>query len=343
VAPVRAEARRLSIYGPGLGTLWRLLESYGIDPREVISEADYSPGGDRRASARVPYAKYDALRAAVAERIGDAQIGLRSAQHLHPSHLGALGYAWMASSSLLDALRRQERYGRMFNEHERLSVEERGELVVVTIATTQESTRRDEVADGNLAGLAALCRFIVGQDFNPDRITLRRSPSDVPGPWYAFFRCPVEFGADADRFVLSRAKATRPLSGSDPRIAALHEEVVLRDLAALDRGDVLNRARVEITEQLPSGRATEASVARALHMSTRTLHRRLRERGETFRSLLSDVRQSLAASYLEDPSLSVTEIGFLLGFSDTSSFARTFRHWFGRSPTEQRRLRSGRR
>lgn len=331
----------MSIYGPGLGTLWRLLASYGLDPRRVIREEDYSPGSDSPAGARVPYPKFDRLRAEAAELIGDPLVGLRSAQHLHPSHMGALGYAWMASASLLDGFRRQERYGRMFNEQETAAVREDDDRVIVTVEARQEVLRPHEVADANLAGLTALCRLNAGADFNPDRITMKRPQPAEPGPWYAFFRCPVEFGSDGDRLIISRAKATRPLSGSDPRIAALHEEIVVRDLAALDRDDILTRARVEIIDQLPSGRATEASVARALHMSTRTLNRRLRERGETFRSLLAGVRRQLAAAYLQDPSLSVTEIGFLLGFADSSSFARAYRQWFGCSPTAGRRLRPG--
>jgi AraC-like DNA-binding protein len=143
----------------------------------------------------------------------------------------------------------------------------------------------------------------------------------------------VEFRADANRLVLSMAKASKPLSGSNPQLAALNEQVIERYLAGLDRGDILNRARVEIADRLPSGGLTEDSVAAALNMTKRTLHRKLRQHGESFRSLLEGVRTSLVMGYLADAELTLTEIAFLLGFSDASSFSRAFRRWFGTTPS----------
>lgn len=140
-----------------------------------------------------------------------------------------------------------------------------------------------------IAGLTALCRLNYGQQLNPDRVTLIRRAPDDPSAWFAFFRYPVDFGSDANRLVLSMAKASKPLSGSDPQLAALHERVIERYLATLDRGDTLSRALVEIVDQLPSGDLTEDSVAGALNMTKRTLHRRLQEHGESFRSLLTGV------------------------------------------------------
>ena len=326
----------MTIFGPSLGTLWRTIESYGIDPRVLIDESDYTPGREGRAHFRLSFEDYDRLRSEAGDLIDDPAIGLVSARHIHPSHLGALGYAWLASSSLLTALRRIQRYGRMFNDMESWRMEEGEDEVKMTLKLSAPIRRPHEVADAYLAGLIALCRLNYGQQLNPDQVTLMRPIPGDPGPWFSFFRCPVDFGSDANRLVLSRTKATKPLSGSDPQLAALHEEVIERYLASLDRGDILNRARVEIIDQLPSGDLTEDSVAEALHMTKRTLHRKLQEHGETFRSLLAGVRKSLVTGYLGDPDLTLTEIAFLLGYSDASSFSRAFRRWFGTSPSAAR-------
>jgi AraC-like DNA-binding protein len=89
-------------------------------------------------------------------------------------------------------------------------------------------------------------------------------------------------------------------------------------------------------DQLPSGRVTEGDMAGLLNMSTRTMHRKLRENKETFRSILAQVRRDLARRYVGDRDFSITEVAFLLGYNDTSAFSRAFRSWFGRSPTEAR-------
>jgi len=330
----------MTIFGPTLGTLWRTIESYGLDPRLVISESDYTPGHEGRAHFRMSFEAYDRLRANAAELIGDPAVGLRSSDHIHPSHFGALGYSWMASSSLVSGFRRLQRYGRMFDDSETWRLDHGPEEVVMTFEASVPIRRPGEVADSFIAGLTALCRLNYGKDFNPDRVTLTRAAPGDPGPWFSFFRCPVAFESDANRLVISEEKATKPLSGSDPQLAALHDEVIERYLAGLDRGDILARARVEITDQLSSGEVTEDSVARALHTTKRTLHRKLRERGESFRSLLRAVRTGLVMGYLEDPGLTLTEIAFLLGYSDSSAFSRAFKGWFGSSPSAVRgRLR----
>ena len=105
-----------------------------------------------------------------------------------------------------------------------------------------------------------------------------------------------------------------------------------------DRTNILNRTRLQIMEELPTGTVTEDGTARALHMSKRTLHRKLRENDETFRSLLTQVRTGLAERYIGNDSYTVTEIAFLLGYTDTSAFSRAFRTWFDRSPTQAREL-----
>ena len=70
--------------------------------------------------------------------------------------------------------------------------------------------------------------------------------------------------------------------------------------------------------------------------TSRTLHRRLAEHGTSFRQLLDSVRLDLARAYLGETELPVTEIGFLIGFADLSSFSRAFKRWTGPSPAEFR-------
>ena len=90
-------------------------------------------------------------------------------------------------------------------------------------------------------------------------------------------------------------------------------------------------------EELPSGTPAEETIARAVAMSSRSLQRRLSEEGSGYKELLAEVRRELAREYVEERDASMTDIGFLLGFSDVSSFSRAFKRWFGRSPAAARR------
>jgi AraC-like DNA-binding protein len=326
----------MTIYGPGIGTIWRTIEAYGHDPRRVIGESEYRPGRGGAGNVWLPYETLAAIRSRAIELIADPAVGLRSADALHPSHMGPLGYAWLASSTLLEGFRRLQRYGRMFNEHERLLVDEAPEQITLTIELPAQTRHIDEVRDSIMAGLVALCRMNYGRDLNPDLVRLRRQPPDEPGPWFGFFCCPVEFSRDSDQMVLSTRKARQLLSGADPQLVAMHDEAIERYLGHLDRSNIVARAKTAIFDCLPSGKVSEANVASALSMATRTLHRKLRGKGVSFRQMVVEVRKELARRYLQDESLSLTEIAFMLGYSDASAFSRACRKWFGRPPSAMR-------
>ena len=106
----------MTIFAPLTGMLWRTLEAYGIDPRRVIKEEIYQPDGAFRMGARIPYSAYDQILEKAVGLINDPTVGLKSAEYLHPSHLGALGHAWLASSTLKTAIARAQRFSKMFDE-----------------------------------------------------------------------------------------------------------------------------------------------------------------------------------------------------------------------------------
>ena len=326
----------MSVYAPMMGTLWRMLESAGLDPKLAIDEKLYHPGRKTLLSDRIRFVDYDGAMARTAALIKDPTLGLRCAQFLHPSHLGALGHAWLASSSLRTALLRAERFRKMFNEQVEMRVCELPDRVRVTVNMLQKPTRPNLLSDAQLAGLLLMCRLNYGADLEPVEVNLKRPEPPDPTPWFKVFGEDLRFGQPKNSLAISAKDADRPLTGSNTELVAIHEDVIRRHLVKLDRNNILNRTRLSIMEQLPSGRVTEHEMARFLNMSKRTLHRRLRENDVTFRSLLMQVRLDLAERYISNDDYTITEIAFLLGYTDTSAFSRAFRNWFGRSPSQAR-------
>jgi AraC-like DNA-binding protein len=108
-------------------------------------------------------------------------------------------------------------------------------------------------------------------------------------------------------------------------------------LGKLEKDDIIDRVTAAIIDMLPSGGVADEKVAAQLNMSVRSLQRRLKEVGTTFRTLLETVRKDLAATYVCDPDIELVEVAFLLGFSDQSAFSRAFKRWTGKSPSEARK------
>jgi AraC-like DNA-binding protein len=129
------------------------------------------------------------------------------------------------------------------------------------------------------------------------------------------------------------------LVGANPELALLNDQVVIRRLARVDRDDIVARVQAVLMDQLPNGNISDESVAAELHMSVRTMHRKLTEVNNNFRMLLVEMRRELAEQYILDNSLTLTEISLLLGFSEPSSFSRAFKSWTGTAPSEARQAR----
>jgi AraC-like DNA-binding protein len=93
-----------------------------------------------------------------------------------------------------------------------------------------------------------------------------------------------------------------------------------------------HRVRQEIYSHLKGEEPGLRSIARSLAMSERSIQLRLKEENITYRQLLDEVRKETAISHLKEPNLSITDIAYLLGFSEPAVFSRTFRKWTGSTP-----------
>jgi AraC-like DNA-binding protein len=110
----------------------------------------------------------------------------------------------------------------------------------------------------------------------------------------------------------------------------------MEQIAALDKQDVVARCKAFILDRLSVGDVSVEDAADALHMSPRTLNRRLEGQGAAFSKIFDDTRRELAERYLSDSRNSISEVAFLLGFSQQSSFTRAANRWFGMSPKDYR-------
>jgi AraC-like DNA-binding protein len=91
-----------------------------------------------------------------------------------------------------------------------------------------------------------------------------------------------------------------------------------------------------IAALLPHGPVRHDVVAAELAMSPRTLTRRLAAEGSSFAGILKEVRVALAKRYIADRTLPISQIAWLLGYSEVSAFTRAFHHWTGQVPSEAR-------
>ena len=143
------------------------------------------------------------------------------------------------------------------------------------------------------------------------------------------------------KIVFSRKDAQLPFVSANAELWAGFQETLTARLLARDRDALMStRVKKALLEVLPSGRSSVEDVCNSLHVSKRSLQRRLKAEGQTFQSILDETRSELSLQYLAKEDISVEEISYLLAFRDPNSFYRAFRNWTGMTPMEARGQRT---
>ena len=131
----------------------------------------------------------------------------------------------------------------------------------------------------------------------------------------------VPANAGENSLLLDRGDMDDRLPSSNIQVARECDRVVDTYLASLDKNDVVSTVREKLIERMPSGMVTEKNVAQGMNMSVRSLQRRFSEEGITFKQLLDDTRRELALQYVRDPSFTINEMTYLLGYSEPANFS----------------------
>lgn len=190
-----------------------------------------------------------------------------------------------------------------------------------------------ELRDYTLAVLASHVNDASG--FSPVRVDLQGPSIAGPADYETVFHAPTTLNATRSALVYSRRAWDAPLARRD---AVLHQTLQRHAELLLERSSrptgesVVDRVRGELLHRARVGLPALDDVARAIGIGERTLQRQLRSEGTTFASLVDEVRGSLAREYLRDPGVTISEVAYLLGFSEPSAFSRAFRRWTGKSP-----------
>lgn len=316
----------------------KLIESYGIDSSEILKKLNIEPKRINDPNARLPYSLLDDIWEEASQRIDDPAFGLRAVDCWHPSQMGALGYAWLSSENLKNALSRFQRYSRVVSEGSFFELEETPKYLGLTLHYRSISKQLPYRVDGFMAIMLAMCKANYGKHFVPAEVHFKHSEPENTQPYTDLFQCPVYFNAENNRFIIHMVDALAPSEGAHPQLAKLHDQIMIDYLAKMDRKNIVEQVKSEIIKQLPNGNVTDSTVGQALHINDRTLQRRLKEQHTTFKTLMNEVREDLAATYIKDTNLSLSEISFLLGFGNISSFSRAYKRWTGEPPSH---LRSG--
>jgi AraC-like DNA-binding protein len=309
------------------------LDAEGHDGLNVAESIGFSPSDFSNPNARFSLDQTTAFWRKAVEVTGDDALGIWVSRHVKVTTFQGLGFAVITSNNLLDAFRRMERYSQIVSDSEKAVIEDGEEACDYILEPGAEVYRASpESLDAILAHIVRFVRATVDRAVTPLTVDLARPKPKNHEAYTNFFRCDVCFGAERNRLSFSSNLVHRPFQTANPALAEQSEALLQAYMEKLGVAVEEDPIRKLIIDHLPSGAPAIGDIARDAGQSVRSLQRRLEERGLTFSQLLGDVRQERAERYLQDPDLPITEIAFLLGFQDTSSFSRAFKTWTGVTP-----------
>lgn len=271
-----------------------------------------------------------------ANATGDPCIGLVVGFSLRPTSYHALGYSWIASQTLREAMQRLSRYYRVIASVPlQLNLKSNADRYALSVTYPDPRFPAQPFAlDSFLASIIRLCRAATSEHFHPFEVWIEHSDFGRPDEYIRHFEAPVRFDMNRSVMFFDKADLDAPLPGDNIELVTANDKVVEHYLERLDPDRVATEVRKLLIDLLPTGSANQQTVAKRLNRSVSTLQRQLNAEGTTFRVLHDGTRQSLAENYVRDGKHSLSQIAYLLGFSDQSNFSRAFKRWSGATPSE---------
>lgn len=254
--------------------------------------------------------------------------------------MGAFGLAAKSAPTMRDTLTRLERYFKLITDTAVYRLDERGGQAFLTFVSLSLNHRvlhiRDECA------MAAVARGIknIGQPgMKLDHVSFRHTRRDNYSRFEAFFDCDVRFGADQTEIALQRTVLNEPNRLGDRGVSDFLTQHLDQEMARLTPQSPLAEEVVRhVSNSLSDGVPLAIDIARRMGMSERTLYRRLADESLSYRDVVQNAQSALARELLSQTKCSISEIAFLTGFSEQSTFSRAFKRWMGEAPARYRQL-----
>lgn len=285
----------------------------------------------------------DALLTSAFSQVPDPWFGLTVGRDSHYGNLDLLGNLMATSDTLGAALRCLLAYKNLLVPYLTFELDVDAERCLLAVSSDEQLhfTRTRTHNDLVVATMVAIGRSLVGGDLRMRAVRLRHLPPADTTPYDEWFAVPMVFDHPRNELEMDAAVIDVPLATAYPKYHQRLRRIADQRLTRLYQAAGFSaKVRQLITQRLGSDAAAIEQIAATLHMTPRTLQRKLADEGVRFIALRDQVRQQRACQLL-DSDLPYADIAEQLGFADVANFYHAFRRWQGLTPGAYRKGRTG--
>ncbi len=310
----------------------------GIPLRPLLSQAGLTVEQIDNRSMRLTARSQIRLLKLAADALHDDLLGFHLARDYDLREIGLLYYVLASSDILNEAFHRVVRYSGIANEGVALKFRAAKQpAIAFNYVGVERQTDRHHI-EFWLVSIVRLCRHLTNRRLVPSRIRVIHHRQKTPAELRSFLGCEIEFASRVDEVVFPEAVKFMPISSADPHLNNLLLKYCEEAIEHRGAEGTTLRSSVEnaMAPLLPHGKATAVEVARQIGMSHRTLARKLSSEGLSFSEISEELKGNLAEHYLGDGDLPISQVAWLLGYREISSFTHAFKRWTGMSPSQFR-------
>jgi len=318
-----------------------LLREFGVEPKRVLEKFGFAESTFANPENTITAEVRGAVLVACARETGCPHFGLLVGQRIDASSLGAIGFMVRHAPDVHTALGELAANLRLHNRAAAPYLEVAGRQAIFVFETLYPYAEGwEQIDDGAMAGLWNIMRTLCGSGWLPNEVRFRRGKVDNIEVYRRFFRAPLLFGAEQTAMIFSASWLSEKVQTADPGLRTYFEQYVqlMKDFSS---DDLVAQVNQQLVHLLGIRRCSLQEVASQLGLHPRTLNRRLREAGTSFRELHRTARHQLACQLLRDTGSGIPAIATLLGYSGSNAFVRAFAQWESVPPaTWRKRVRS---
>lgn len=318
------------------GRLPARLQESGIRVPALLQSAGLPPGLLDQPRILVTTEELFALWQGIGHASPDPAIGLELGSEAKPEHFDPVILAALCTGSFGEAMRQVARYKQLSCPEEIVHESDDVEWSMQFRWLLADGEEPVVLTDACFAWVLMIGRHGTGTRMSPLRVELIRSRANARVLEH-HFGCPIVFGAARNAIVFRASDAALPFVTRNAELLAMLAPQLDEELKRRKGQESFpERVRAIIQRKLAGHRPKMWEIARELHMSSRTLQRRLQDAGYSFQQILEEARHQLARHYLNSSLLELNETAYLLGYEDSNSFVRAFRVWEGVPPGQWR-------
>ena len=321
--------------GP-LVNLPALVRSLGYDPDPIFSQFGFTSSEFQNPDHRIPYVRGSELLASCADITDCDHLGFLLGQRADPSHLGIAGFLMRAAPNAETALK---------SLVENLDLHDEGGTVYMNVGDEYTTLgfsihlpgviATAHIYDLSLCVMYKIMQTVCGSDWVPSTVMFKRQEPKNSSAYHHFFHSALFFNS-SECFITFNNRCLRKPSQSGDRLLFQFLEHEARNLHRLHHNEISEELPVVLTRALLSGQFSASEIADVFGLRERTLHRRLRAAGTSYRQEIDKARQALSKQLLANTNLPVCDIANALGYADSSGFIRAFSRCNGTSPANWR-------